>query len=87
MVHRVDDALNERRWWFWFDHRDYTLWLDRFCSYTRPSTRHKHRIHKHYDRTDGRENTISADDTEIPDDVADEAKAFIVASLSVKKCP
>lgn len=86
-VTRQDSPTSQQEWRFYFLDRDATLYLDTYILSERPTTRHKFKWAKYYNRTDGRSNTIKLPDVPLPDDVSAEAMRKLVEMVSVKKWP
>jgi hypothetical protein len=88
-VERVaDGGLSKRVWTFWLrtDYGVLTLLLDLYREFARETRRHGWKCKRDYRRIDKRGATIkSADEVEIPADVADAALAEIRGRITVTK--
>lgn len=78
-----DDRLHASNWAYWYrdDNMQPTLELDYVTLASRPSTRHKFRIDKTWQRTDQRNNTMER--PEPPDKVKDEIQMMFIEQMKV----
>lgn len=80
-----EDRLFEQAWTFWFNDRLFKLVLDRYVHSNRPTTRHKFRVNRFYDRTDARANTIFRSEVPFPEAIQQEALNEFISNITVTK--
>lgn len=81
-VIRQHGDLAREVWTFYFiaTFSGTTLWLDHWTFENRPTTRHrKWQRQMHWDRTDGRSNTVEK--VTAPQDVVEQAKEKVIAQI------
>lgn len=86
IVREADDRLSDQLWQFTTDagsgySSTVTLRLRYYASRSRPTTRHKMQVLKHWESPDSRMATIKAANVPLPSDVRDAAAASLTVEI------
>ena len=77
-----ESGLESVEYSFWFD--DYTLWLESYIEYSRPTKRHSFKPTRSYYRIDKRHTNMTVEEVNLAEDVKQDAVKKVIEQLQVK---